>query len=92
MHESLNEFNFLPDPIANSGVICPSASEKLMYNVVTTLALSFLIGSSSFLQVRTTIKVWMSSNFGQIQPWTAKLASLERLKKFPIDLQWEKMC
>ena len=36
-------------------------NKKLMNNVVTTLAPSFLIGSSSFLQVtRTTIKAWMS--------------------------------
>ena len=35
--------------------------KKLIDNVVTTLAPSFLIGSSSFLQVtRTTIKAWMS--------------------------------
>ena len=32
------------------GVSCPIASEKLMNNVETTLAPSFLIGSSSFLQ------------------------------------------
>ena len=43
---------------------------------------SFFIGSSSFLQVtRTTIKAWMSLNFGVISPLTAELASLERLKK-----------
>ena len=37
------------------------ASQKLIDNAVTTLAPSFLIGSSSFLQVtRTTIKAWMS--------------------------------
>ena len=43
---------------------------------------SFLIGSSSFLQVtRTTIKAWMSLNFGGISPLTAELAALERLKK-----------
>ena len=42
----------------------------------------FLIGSSSFLQVtRTTIKAWMSLNFGGISPLTAELAALERLKK-----------
>ena len=36
-------------------------------NVVSTLVLSFLNGSSSFLQVtRTTIKAWMSLNFCQI--------------------------
>ena len=43
---------------------------------------SFLIGSSSFLQVtRTTIKAWMSFNFGRISPLTAELAALEHLKK-----------
>ena len=41
-----------------------------------------LIESSSFLQVtRTTIKAWMSLNFGGISPLTAELAALERLKK-----------
>ena len=50
-----------------------------------TLALSFFIGSSSFLQVtRTTVKSWISSKFGQIQPCTAELAALDHLKKsFP---------
>ena len=53
-------------------------------NVVATLATSFLIGSSSFLQVtRTTITSWMSSNFGQVRPQIAELAALERLEKFP---------
>ena len=48
---------------------------------VNTIAPSFLIGSSSFLQViRTTISVRMSSKFGQIRPRTAKLAALESLK------------
>ena len=43
---------------------------------------SFLIGSSSFLQVtRTTIKAWMSLNFGGISLLTAELAALEGLKK-----------
>ena len=51
-------------------------------NLVSTLAPSFLIGSSSFLNVkRTTIKAWMSSNFGRIPPLTLELAALERLKK-----------
>ena len=82
MHESLDEFKFRPDTTTNSRVICPCASEKLMYNVVNTLAPSFLIGSSSLLQVtRTTIKSWMSSKFDQIGPWTAELAALERLEK-----------
>ena len=48
MHESLDEFKFQPDTATNSRVICPCASEKLMNNVVNTLAPLFLIGSSSF--------------------------------------------
>ena len=81
MHKSLYEFKFRPDTTTNSRVICPCVSEKLMYNVVNTLAPSFLIGSSSFLQVAsTTIKAWTSSKFDQIRPWTAELTALERLK------------
>ena len=58
--------------------------KKLIASVVTTLAPSFLIGSSLFLQVkRSTIKAWMGSKFGQIRPWTFGLAALERLKKSP---------
>ena len=83
MHESLDELKFRPDTATNSRVICPCASEKLMYNVVNTLAPLFLIGSS-FLQVRrTTIKSRPSSKFDQIGPWTAELAALGRLKKSP---------
>ena len=48
---------------------------------MNTLAPSFLIGSTSFLQVmRTCIKAWMSSNFGQIPPPTPELSALARLK------------
>ena len=54
MHESLDEFKFWPDTTTNSRVICPCASEKLMYNVVNTQGPLFLTGSSSFLQVRRT--------------------------------------
>ena len=87
MHESLDEFKFRPDTDTNTRVICPCASEKLLYNVVTTLGPSFLIGSSSYLQVsRTSIISRTSSNFGQIRPRTGELAALERLKKIPIDL------
>ena len=51
---------------------------------MTTLAPSFLIGSSLFLPVaRSTIKAWMGSKFGQIRPATEELAALERLKKSP---------
>ena len=50
-------------------------------DLVSTLEPLFLIGSVSFLQVtRTTIKAWMSSNFGGIPPLTSELAALERLK------------
>ena len=45
---------------------------------MTTLAPSFLIGSSSF---RTTVKTCMSLNFKQNQPQTVKLNALERLEK-----------
>ena len=48
------------------------------------LALSFLIGSSSYLQVTsTTIISLTSSNLGQIRPRTAELAALEHWEKSP---------
>ena len=85
MHESLDKFEFRPDTTTNTRVICPCTSEKLMHNVVNTLAPLFLIGSSSLLQVRrTTIKSWTGSKFDQIGPWTAELAALERLEKSPL--------
>ena len=57
---------------------------------MATLAPSFLIGSSPFLQVaRTTIKAGISSNFNQIRLLTVDLVVLERLKKIPRDLLWE---
>ena len=84
MHKSLDKFKFRPDIATNSRFICPCASEKLMYNVVNTPAPLFLIGSSSFLQVRrTTIKSRPSSKFDLIGPRTAELAALERLEKSP---------
>ena len=82
MHESLDEFKFRPDTTNNSRVICPCMSEKLMYNVVNTLAPTFLIRSCSFLQVtRTTLMSGQSSKSDQIRPWTAELAALECLEK-----------
>ena len=56
--------------------------KKMIYNVMTTLAPSFLIGFSSFLQLtRTTIKSWMGSKVGQIRPWTVEFKlSLSILK------------
>ena len=50
-------------------------------NVVTTLVLSILNGSSPFLHtIRTTIKAWMSLNFRKIPLLTSELAALERQK------------
>ena len=51
---------------------------------MSTLAPSFLIRSSSYLQVtRTSITSQTSSKFCQIGPRTAELAALERIKKIP---------
>ena len=53
-------------------------------NLETTLAPSFLICSSLFLQASgTIIKSRMGSKFGRIRPGTYELAALERLEKFP---------
>ena len=55
-----------------------------MNNVVTTLAPSFLIGSSLFLQAtRYSLITRMSSKFSKIGPGIYELAALERLKKSP---------
>ena len=55
-----------------------------MNNVVTTLAPSFLIGSSSFLQAtRKPIICRMGSKFCKIGPGTYELPALERLEKSP---------
>ena len=73
IHESLDEFKFRQDPTTDYRVSCPLASEKLMFNVVNTLAPSFLIESSSFLQLRrTTIIFRVSSKFSMIRPHTAE--------------------
>ena len=48
---------------------------------MTTLVLSILNGSSSFLHTKmTTIKAWMSLNFGKIPLLTLELAALEHQK------------
>ena len=83
MHENLDGFQFGSDTTNYSRVICPCASEKLMYNVVNTLAHLFLIESSSYWQVtRASITSRTSSKFGQIGPRAAEIAALERLEKF----------
>ena len=82
MYKSLNEFEIRPD--ATTGF---HGNHKVIMGkitVVSTLAPSFLIGSSSYLQVtRTSIISRTSSKFGQIGPRTAELAALERLEKSP---------
>ena len=40
----------------------------------------------------TCMRAQTSSNFDLIGPWTAELAALDRLKKIPIGLLWEKRC
>ena len=48
---------------------------------MTTLLLSILNGSSSFLQTRrTTVKALMSLNFGKIPSLNSELSTLECLK------------
>ena len=48
---------------------------------MTTLVLSIFNGSSLFLHtIRTTIKAWMTLNFGKIPLLTLELAALERQK------------
>ena len=55
-----------------------------MNNVVTTLAPSFFIGSSSFLQAtRELIISRMGWKFSTIRPGTYELLALERLEKSP---------
>ena len=63
-----------------------------MNDVVTTLAPSFLIGSSSFLQATSKLIIsLMGSKFSRIRLGTYELPALERLEKIHIDL-WEKCC
>ena len=51
---------------------------------MSTLAPSFLIRSSSYLQVtRTSVTSRTRSKFGQIGPKSAEVAALERMKKIP---------
>ena len=79
-------FGFWPDRIGTLVSMETDSSHRLIIgdNLVSTLASSFLIRSSSYLQVtRTTIIFRTSSNFGLIGPRTAELAALKRLKKFP---------
>ena len=76
-YKSLNEFEFLSDPITSYWVSCPWVVENWMYNVVRTLAPSFLIGSYSFLKVtRTAIKSWEYFEIRQEEHWSMKFELL----------------
>ena len=92
MHVSLYEFEFRQDPTTDHGVSCPSASEKSMYNVVHTLAPSFLKESFSFMQVRrATIISWTNSKYSTIRPHFGEKDALERLKKIPLTYNGENL-
>ena len=78
-----NALGFGPDRIGTLVSMATDSSHRVIMgeNVVSTLAPSFLIGSS-YLQVkRTSITSRTSSKFGKIGPRTAELAALERMKK-----------
>ena len=60
---------------------------------MTTLALSFLTGSSLFLLVtRTSITSRTRSKFGQIGLKSVDLAALERLEKSSLTYDGKKCC
>ena len=62
----------------------PLESEKLMNNVVITLAPSFLIGSSLISQATSKpIISRMGSKFSRIRPGTYELPALELSEKSP---------
>ena len=77
---------FRPGRIGTLVSMATDSSHRVIMgeNVVSTLAPSFLIGSSSYLQVtRTFITSRTSSKFDQIGPRTAELAALERPEESP---------
>ena len=76
--------NFGKIPSLTSELAALERLEKLMNNVVTTLAPSFLIGCSSFLQATSKpITSLMGSKFSRIRPGTYELPALEGLEKSP---------
>ena len=80
--------DFRPDRIRTLISMATYNSHRVrMGNLVSTLARSFAIGSSSFLQVRrTTITSQMNSKYGPIRPRTAEFAARDRLEKNYRDL------
>ena len=77
-----SNFSRIP-PLTSELAALERLKKKTTYNLVSTLAPTFLIGSSYLQITRTTIISRTSSKLGQIRPRTAELTALERLKKFP---------
>ena len=76
--------NFGKIPLLTLELAVLESQKKIMSNVVTTLAPSFLIGSSSFLQAtRKFIISRMGLKFSRIRPGTFELPALEYLEKSP---------
>ena len=76
--------NLCKIPSLTSELASLECQKKFMNNVVTTLAPSFLIGSSSFLQAtRIPIISRMGLKFSRIRPGTYELPALEHLEKSP---------
>ena len=75
MHKSLDESEFRPGSTTDYGVSCPGASEKFICHVLATLASSFLIDFSSFLQLTRTTFRNMATSDHELQ-----LVAVERLK------------
>ena len=85
------ELGFGPDRIRILVSMATESSHRVRENGVSTFSRLFFIRSFSYLQpMMTCIRARTNSNFGLIGPPTAELAALERLKKIPIGLQWEK--
>ena len=76
--------NFGKIPSLTSELAALEHQKKIMNNVVTTLAPSFLIGSSSFLQATSKpIISRIGLKFSRIRPETYELPALECLEKSP---------
>ena len=73
----MTAYGFGPDRIRILVSMATDSSHRvIMGKLATTLAPSFLIGSSFFLQItRATIKSWMGSKLGSIRRRTYELAA-----------------
>ena len=86
--------SFGPDRIQTLVSMATNSSHRVimektvlpLFSAVFHPILFILAGNNNMLRARR------SSKFSQIRPRTVELAALERLKKIPIDLKWEKRC